>query len=330
MRRKSALILLIILGLVAFYFSGPRPGPLVLNPTLSNDLPSLYEIENLLAQREAKFSLRKDNEARIVWADSIRKTDWVILYLHGFSASQGEGAPVHQNLAKRYGANLLLARLSGHGYQADQLSDFQAESAWEDAKRFLQFAKVLGQRVILMGTSTGSSFALNLAAKYPDMVDGIVNLSPNVRVKDPTARLLNDPWGLQIAKMVIGEKRRVVSDSIEYAKYWDTLYTVQALVELEHLLEESLIPETFSAVKQPCLNLCYYKSEEEQDQVVSVEHIEWMHEELGTQISEKQLVKLPKVGNHVLASPIKSKDIVGTQKAIERFMEDVLKIAPLE
>lgn len=37
--------------------------------------------------------LRPDNEARVVWADSIRRTPCVV-FLHGFSASRREGDPV--------------------------------------------------------------------------------------------------------------------------------------------------------------------------------------------------------------------------------------------
>jgi len=330
--KKITAISLLVLGLIiATYFAGPRSAqPFDFNPQL--DLPEyqIAELDQNLSIRESAYKLRADNEARIIWADSIRKTEWSILYLHGFSASQGEGAPVHQNIAKAMGANLLLARLAGHGYSENQLGDFNANQAMKDAIEYLHMANQLGNKVLLMGTSTGCTFALNLAAMYPDKVDALVNLSPNIRVKDPAARLLNDPWGEQIAELVIGKQRRVVSDSIGHAKYWDTLYTVHALVELQGLLESTMQEETFAKVQQACLNLCYYKSEEEQDPVVSVEHIEWMHENLGTDESKKRLIKLDKVGNHVLASPVKSKDIHGTEMAIRKFLQEVLLIADLD
>lgn len=323
--KRRLLITAFILGLiVAFYFAGPRPAPLLLSLIWPENEISIDQVDQYLSEREKNFVLRANNEARIVWADSIRQTEWAILYLHGFSASQAEGAPVHENIARDLGANLILARLSGHGYQTQQLEDFTAAGAWEDAKEFLQIAQLCGKKVILMGTSTGCSYALNLAAEFPDKVDAIINLSPNIRVNDPAAFLLNDPWGLQIAEMVIGPKRAVRSDSIGHALYWDTLYTVNALVELEHLLESTLEPATFAKVKQPTLNLCYYASEEAQDPVVRVDKIEWMHELLGSPENQKRLVKLDKVGNHVLASPIKSHDVKGTEKAIRDFMREIL------
>lgn len=332
MKKKLAFSLLIVLLIVASYFAGPKTA-LPFNPELlswqESSLP-LAELEGAILKRESHFPLRADNQARIIWADSLRKSEFSILYLHGFSASQGEGAPVHQNIAKALGANLVLARLSGHGYRSKQLSDFSAQSALEDAAYYLAIATKLGDKVIIMGTSTGCTFALNLAALYPEKVEALINLSPNIRVKDPAAKLLNDPWGEQIAEMVIGPERRVLSDSLGHAKYWDTLYTVHALVELQNLLELSMKEETFQKIEQPCLNLCYYKSEEEQDPVVSVEHIEWMHENLASPVDKKRLVKLDKVGNHVLASPIKSRDIAGTEQAIRNFLEEVLAIPNLK
>lgn len=326
MKKKIAIIVLSLVVLSAFYFAGPRPAPLALSKAWPNLQVQLNEVDSYLENREKQYKLREDNEARVVWADSIRKTEWTILYLHGFSASQGEGAPVHLNIAKDMGANLVLARLAGHGYQQNQLDDFTAISAWEDAKEFLNLAQICGEKVLLMGTSTGCSYALNLAAEFPDKIHGIVNLSANIRVNDPAAFLLNDPWGLQIAEMVIGPKRRVISDSIGHALYWDTLYTVSSLVELEHLLESSLHKETFQKVTQPCLNLCYYASEQEQDPVVRVDKIEWMHELLASPQDQKRFVKLDKVGNHVLASPIKSKDVKGTEAAIRSFLREILFI----
>lgn len=331
MKKKTAISLLVLGLIIATYFAGPRSAePFDFKPQVEFTSYQLSELDQNLKIRESAFKLRADNEARIIWADSIRKTEWAILYLHGFSASQGEGAPVHQNIAQSIGANLLLARLSGHGYSENQLGDFNANQAMRDAIEYLNMANQLGKKVLVMGTSTGCTFALNLAAMYPDKVDALINLSPNIRVKDPAARLLNDPWGEEIAELVIGAQRRVVSDSIGHAKYWDTLYTVHALVELQGLLESTMDEETFAKINQPCLNLCYYKSEDEQDPVVSVEHIEWMHEKLGTENTKKQLVKLDKVGNHVLASPIKSKDIHGTEMAIRKFLQEVLEIAGLD
>ena len=41
--------------------------------------------------------------------DSLKeKTEYAVVYLHGFSASQEEGDPVHYDFAKKFGCNLFL------------------------------------------------------------------------------------------------------------------------------------------------------------------------------------------------------------------------------
>ena len=75
------------------------------------DIPSgAMELETYIKNNEANHKLKPDNEARIVWAnDSLKnKTEYAIVYLHGFSASQFEGAPTHTNIAKMFGYNITL------------------------------------------------------------------------------------------------------------------------------------------------------------------------------------------------------------------------------
>lgn len=322
--KLSLRILIFIALLAAAYLAGPRPDHLDLDANLP-EVPEIDQIDSFLAQKEAAFNLRPNNEARIDWyGDSIHQSEWVLLYIHGFSASHQEGAPVNTQIAQYMKANLVLARLKGHGYMEESLRDYTAEAGWEDCKEALAIAKKLGKKVAIMSTSTGGSYALNLAATFPESVDLLINLSPNIRVKDPAAALLNDPWGLQIAKIVLGEKRRIYPVEEGHALYWDTLYTVNAVVELQNLLESSLNEETFAKVNTTCLNLCYYKNEEEQDPVVSVDAIRWMHEHLGTPEDSKFLVELPTVGNHVLANPIKSKDPAAVEQEIKKFLDRYL------
>jgi pimeloyl-ACP methyl ester carboxylesterase len=115
-------------------------------------------------QQESKHKLKPDNEARIVWAnDSLKqKTEYVIVYLHGFSASQEEGNPVHRRIAAQFGCNLYLSRLSEHGIDTtDALFNMTAESLWESAKEALCHRQATWPyKVILMGTSTGGTLAL--------------------------------------------------------------------------------------------------------------------------------------------------------------------------
>lgn len=326
---KWLLGIVLVLGLV--YFVGPTPSTPVYTSTLPIIPNNPAELVAYINTKEKKHNTRPNNEARIVWAnDSVKqKTAYAIVYLHGFSASQEEGNPVHQNIAKEFGCNLYLARLSEHGIDTtDALINMTAESLFESAKEAYAIGKQLGEKVILMGTSTGGTLALELAAMYPEIA-GLVLYSPNIAIKDPNAWLLNNPWGLQIARLVKGSNYMgVTKDNPLYPQYWNTKYRLEATVQLEELLETTMTKEHFAKVKQPLLVLYYYKNEKEQDPVVSVAAMKAMFLQVNTAAEKKKMVPIPNSGNHVMASPIQSKDIITVQKETAEFLQSVLQLKP--
>lgn len=311
------------------YLLGPNPETPVYNTTLPNIPGEPAALEAYIQSNEQKHKVRPNNEARIVWAnDSVKqKTPYAIVYLHGFSASQEEGNPVHQQIAKQFGCNLYLARLSEHGIDTtDALINMTAASLFESAKEAYAIGKQIGEKVILMGTSTGGTLALQLAAIYPEIA-GLVLYSPNIAIKDPNAWLLNNPWGLQIARMVKGSNYMgVQKEHPLYQQYWNTKYRLEATVQLEELLETTMTKENFAKVKQPLLVLYYYKDEQEQDPVVSVDAMKKMFAEVGTEEKNKKMIPVPNTGNHVIASPIQSKDIISVEKETADFLKTVMQL----
>lgn len=324
-------LLLVLALLVLVYFAGPKPQKPVYGdaiPPVPSNTDSLF---NYISSIESKHKIKPDNEARVVWAnDSIHtKTPYAIVYLHGFSASQKEGDPVHRNLAKQFGANLYLARLSAHGIDtSDALLSMTATNLWESAKEAYAIGKQLGDKVILMGTSTGGTLALMLAASYPEIA-GLILLSPNIAINDPNAWITNNPWGLQIARLVKGGKMNIIPNKTEeYKQYWNATYRLEAVTELQELLETSMTKETFKKVKQPMLVLYYYKNEKEQDPVVKVSAMKAMFEEVSTPEALKKMVPIPNAGSHVLGSPIQSKDIVTVENEAAKFMRGTIVHSP--
>src|SRR4051812_31893444 len=105
-----------VLILVIVYLSGPQPSTPHYDLTLPVVPTGAGALEQYVAANEAKHKIKPNNEAHIVWNDSIRqKTEFAVVYIHGFSASQMEGDPVHRRFAKEFGCNLYLARLADHG-----------------------------------------------------------------------------------------------------------------------------------------------------------------------------------------------------------------------
>jgi esterase/lipase len=333
MRRAVSIIFVIVALLLVAYLAGPSPSrPEYASAAVPNHLPPIAhegaELESHIKNAESSRKLKPDNEARIIWAnDSLKqKTEYAIVYLHGFSASQEEGDPVHINTAKKFGCNLYLSRLAEHGLDTSEaLLNLTADNYWESAKEALRIGEKLGDKVILMGTSTGGSLALMLAATFEARVYGLLLLSPNIAIADNAARLLNNPWGLQIARMVKGSNYNFSKDQRDiYKKYWYSKYRLEGTVELEEMLETSMVAATFAKVKQPTLLLYYYKDDVHQDSVVSVEAMQKMFERLGTPKELKRAIAMPNTGDHVIGSYIKSKDVAGVEMEVERFAKEIL------
>jgi pimeloyl-ACP methyl ester carboxylesterase len=316
---------LLIFGL---YFLGPKPDKARFNADLPVVPEAPVDLETFIANNENRYKIKPDNEARIIWKDSMRqKTGYSVVYLHGFSASQKEGDPVHRRFAKNFGCNLFLPRLADHGIDTtESLFSFTADRVWNSAKEALAIGKRLGDKVVLISTSTGGTLALMLAAKYPQDVYALINLSPNIAINDPAAFILNDPWGLHIARLVFGGKYVETEYSEERARYWNGRYRLESVVELEELLESSMTAETFRSISQPSLTLYYYKNENEQDPEVSVSAIQDMHRVLATPDSLKILKAMPNAGAHVLGSSLTSHDVEGVYNEIETFAQTKLRM----
>ena len=316
--------------LVIIYFVGPHPKAPVYSKTLPAVPTDASSLENYISSNEAQHKLKQNNEARIVWFDSSKtKTEYAIVYLHGFSASQEEGRPIHINIAKEFGCNLYLSRLADHGIDTiDPMINLTADELWESAKQALQIGKQLGNKVILMTTSTGGTLALKLAADYPNDVYALILMSPNIAINNDKAYLLNNPWGLQIARAVTGSHYVTAKDTRPiYKQYWYSRYPLESTVQLQELIETSMTNETFKKVKQPVLMLYYYKDDVHQDSVVSVPAMLNMFKELGTPANQKIELAMPFAGDHVMGSYIKSKDLLDVQQSIEKFMVHNLKMA---
>ena len=323
--RILKIVILSFFALIVIYFLGPKPP----KPVLKEVLPTVASINALdasIAAMEATHQIKPNNQAKIIWADSSKtQTDYAIVYLHGFSASQMEGDPVHQNIAKQFHCNLYLARLAEHGIDTtEDLMNLTAEKYWESAQLAYAIGKQIGKKVILMSTSTGGTLALQLAANYPEIA-GLILYSPNIEIFDPSAPLLNNPWGLQIGRTVLKSNYVDIKykDSA-YPKYWNSHYRIEAVVALQNLLEATMTKTTFKKIHQPTLALYYYKDEANQDNVVKVNAIQKMMQQIATPSNLKMEMAMPNTGNHVLASPIVSNDIVSVEKATANFMKDVI------
>ena len=325
-------ILGVVVLLIGVYFLGPKPETPTLKPIASwTDIPdSVNQIDCYIAFKESKMVLKPGNEARIVWADSTqpKKTKIVFMYVHGFSASPMEGDPLHREVAKKFGANLLLARVAGHGVPDSDstYANVTADDYYQSVENYYAIAKKLGDEVVVLGTSFGGAMSLVLAANHPE-IKALMLYGPCIAIKDPNATLLDNPWGLQMAHLITGSDYRDIPVMAPgHAENWSLHYRLEGVVAVQNLLTHAMNKEVFEKVKMPVFLGYYYKDEEHQDNVVSVDAMKVMFEQLGTPAGLKKSEAFPNSGNHVITSNLLGKLTDKPIASSVAFLRDVVKL----
>ncbi|MDB4584762.1 hypothetical protein N9164_16545, partial [Draconibacterium sp.] len=335
MKRIRRFFTIVLLLAIAIYLLGPKPK----KPEMSRDLPSISasigNIENYVAKNDEGFPVKPDNESRIIWAEENKKerTKNSVLYLHGFSASWYEGYPAHERFAQKFGCNLYIPRLASHGLETeDALIDMTPDALWESAKEALMVARSIGKKVIIMSTSTGGTLALNLAAVFPEYVEGLILYSPNIKINEKSALLLSKPWGLQIGRRRNGGKYRITNEDFNSkdCQYWNCKYRMEAVVYLQQLLDVTMNKETFNKVTAPVFLAYYYKDANNQDKTVKVSAMEKMYNQLGTIPEKKRKMAFPNAGDHVIACELTSGAVEEVIAESIRFGTDILKLKAVE
>lgn len=328
MRKVLIMVLVGIIVLLGIYASGPKY-PL---PRFDANIPVIdksgNDLEQYVINYENSYKLKPNNEARIIWNDSSKKkTPYAILYLHGYGACQEEGQPTHRNIAEKFGMNLYLSRLEGHGIVSD--SCFKTLTPYNymaSAKRSLAIAEQLGDSVIILSTSTGSSFGLYLSGISPK-VSGLIMYSPYVDLFNNFLNHIIGPWGEPLVTNLPKQVIRFDRGELQ-SKYWTKSYHVNGYLALISTIKSMMVPQTFHTVKCPVFMGYYYKNELEQDPVVSVDAMLKMFDQLGTPNSKKIKEAFPETGDHVIASYVKSKDVESVNIATKKFLIDIMNLSP--
>ena len=167
------------------------------------------------------------------------KTPVSILHIHGFSACRQETAPVAEQLANRLGAHLVEARLAGHGLTS-QAMEASAEDWLQSVTDGMDLAHRLGERVLIIGTSTGAPLgcwaAKVLAERYGSPL-AMMYMAPNFGINQSFAWLLTLPGSRFFIPLILGATRTWEAESEAVAKYWSTSYSTLAVIEMQKVVD---------------------------------------------------------------------------------------------
>lgn len=216
------------------------------------------DLDAYLRDSEAAFLDIFDGAAkRIVWAGAPgTRTPLAVVYLHGFSASAEEIRPVPDDVARALGANLFFTRLAGHGRDGAALAAVKPEAWIDDVAEAMAIGRRLGERVLVIGTSTGGTLAA-LAASDPDIsvgLAGVVMVSPNFGLRSAAGKILDLTLARYWAPLVAGRTRSFEPLNEGWAKYWTNPYPTTALFPLAALMRHARAQD-YRRATQPLLVL---------------------------------------------------------------------------
>ena len=238
-----------------------------------------------------------------------------------------EGDPVHRFLGEHFGANVFVTRLPEHGIRRPNgMSYLTAQALANAAGEAYQIGKSIGDSVIIVGTSMGGALSLLLASQQSDS-KAVVLYSPAIRDGAGKLGSMFKPWTKLIMEKTMTKNGAVdMNRTGEKGQFWSEVQHVNAYESLAILMYSNMNQETFRQVTQPLFLGYYYKSEKEQDFVVSVPKMLEMYNQLGTPPSLKKKVAFPTTGDHVIASSITSQDWQTVLFETIDFLENVAKI----
>jgi esterase/lipase len=202
---------------------------------------TLSTVVQYLETSEAQYSdIVSGAEKSISWfGEPSSSTPISIVYLHGFSATHKELSPMTEQLAEQLQANVFYSRLTGHGRSGDAMALATTQAWKKDAREAYEVGTLIGERVLLIGTSTGGTLSTWVSAQpFADKLLANILISPNFSVKSSGAWLLKNPIGLWLAKQLNGDYRGFEPVNEFHAMYWTERYPLDALVPMLELLDE--------------------------------------------------------------------------------------------
>lgn len=242
MRRFGKFLGRVLLILIALFGLAWATAPVEpVDREISFDPASLGDdLDAYLQSSELQFSdIRAGENKRIIWAGAKGvKTPIAVVYVHGFSAGTEEIRPVPDQVAAGLGANLYFTRLAGHGRTGEAMATVSAGDWIEDLAEAMAIGRRLGDRVIVISTSTGGTLA-TIGASDPLLSEGlagVVLVSPNFGVANVAGKILDMPWARVWAPLVAGENRNFEPRNEGQRQHWTTSYPTVSLFPMAALV----------------------------------------------------------------------------------------------
>ncbi len=217
-------------------------------------LPDITQLDAWLASREAAVTnIRNGCAKRIVWPDGVvAKAPVSVVYIHGYSASPLEISPVPERVGAALGAPVFSTRLSGHGQDGAAMGAATLPEWEADVAEALSIGAALGDKVLVIGCSTGCTL-ITLALAKGAKVAGAIMVSPNYGLRSRIVQaILDAPFARTWAPWFTGKTRNIPAINDGHAAYWTLRYPTTALFPMAASVR-AVRSLDLSRIKTPCL-----------------------------------------------------------------------------
>ena len=260
------------------------------------------DLDVWLTTREGVFDdITPGAEKHIIWAgDTGTRTETAVIYLHGFSATRQEISPVAENIAQALGANLFATRFAGHGRSGDAMAGASVADWAFDLAEAMAIGRQLGDRIIVIGTSTGGSIGVLAALDpaYANDIAGLITVSPNFEINSTQAWMLDLPYARDWVPMVAGDTREWQPLNDQQARYWTTRYPSVAIFPMR-TVQTAAAAADHSAARVPWL--VFYAAD---DQVVQAAATARVVQHWGARVDAHVVAGSDDPSQHVITGDI--------------------------
>ncbi|MDJ0752645.1 MAG: alpha/beta fold hydrolase [Ardenticatenaceae bacterium] len=320
--RKTAAWLVVLAAVLIFLWRGPR---VEVDETI-HSFPLPEDLEKYLKRSEGRFEdIRPNTEKKIIWADPQKKqkTAVAFIYLHGFSASRQETAPLLDLVGRDLEANIFYTRLSGHGRSGEAMGEATVNDWLNDATEALAIGRQLGEKVVVVGTSTGATLATWLVEREHDLLACIM-LSPNLGLRDKRSEYFLSPWANVFVPLVFGRTRSRPPMNELDGKYWTTSYPSVSMLPMMGIVDH-VRRYDFDRIKTPLMMI--YSPD---DVVIDIEEMTRIFNDWGTQDKTLLPVKTTHPTHHVIVGDLREpQNNEPVKEAIADFLTPLIQAAAL-
>ena len=146
-----------------------------------------------------------------------------------------------RQVANEIGANVFYTRLTGHGRPGEFMVEGNVRSWFADITEAIRVGERIGEKVIVVSVSTGSTLSTWLAAEETlnEKVAAMVMVSPNFALPDKKTYQMDLPFGFGVflAERLVGPQISWEPSNERHGKYWTYSYPTKAIRELVRLLK---------------------------------------------------------------------------------------------